>query len=462
MNKWVILLALSLVGLVFAEPVTAATKPNIIMVLIDDMGWADLSCFGNRQASTPVIDRLASEGIVFEQFYVNSPICSPSRVAITTGQYPQRWRITSYLDNARKNAQRGLANWLNPEAPVYARMLHEAGYATGHFGKWHMGGQRDVDVAPPISTYGFDESLTNFEGMGPKLLPLTLEPGWDTPKKIWADAERLGGPYTWTMRCEITSGFVDAALDFMQRAEKKDQPFFINLWPDDVHGPWVPSLKNWKKNIPGRYLSVLREMDAQFAPLFDYVRKNPKLRNNTLIVFCSDNGADPKTFDPATKPFRGSKATLYEGGVRSPLIVWGPGLLNKKRAGSRNDEAVIGAMDIAPSLLSLAGVQVPASVQFDGENMVDTLLGNQPRSRSTPLFFSRPPDFKEAFGAEKNMPDLAMRKGQWKLLCNYDGSAAQLYDVTVDQREQNNLSDAHPEVTAQLIDQLLDWYKSVR
>ena len=325
-----------------------------------------------------------------------------------------------------------------------------------------MGGQRDVDVAPPISAYGFDESLTNFEGMGPKLLPLTLEPGWSEPKKIWENAERLGGPYSWTMRCEITSGFVDAALDFVKRAEKKDQPFFINLWPDDVHGPWVPSLKNWKKNIPGLYLSVLTEMDQQLAPLFDYVRNNSRLRDNTLIVFCSDNGADPKTFDPAEKPLRGSKATLYEGGVRSPLIVWGPGLLDKKQVGSRNKDVVIGAMDIAPSLLSLAGVQSPQSVRFDGENMIDTLLGNDLQSRSTPIFFSRPPDFKKAFGVEKNMPDLAVRKGPWKLLCNYDGNAVQLYDVTDDPREQHNLARAHPEVTEELTGQLLDWYRSVR
>ena len=461
MKKWITMLGIGLAGLAFAEPTSAASRPNIVMVLIDDMGWADLACFGNGQAATPSIDRLASEGIVFEQFYVNSPICSPSRVAITTGQYPQRWHITSYLDNARKNAHRGMANWLNPEAPVFARMLQEAGYATGHFGKWHMGGQRDVDVAPPISAYGFDESLTNFEGMGPKLLPLTLEPGWDKPKKIWADAERLGGPYTWTMRCEITSGFVDAAIDFMKRADKKEQPFFINVWPDDVHGPWVPSLKNWEEDIPGLYLSVLKEMDEQLAALFDYVRRNPKLRENTLVVFCSDNGADPKTFDPSTKPLRGSKATLYEGGVRSPLIVWGPGLQNGKRAGTRNQNAVVGAMDLAPSLLGLAGVQPPKTVRFDGENMIATLLGRESRSRSTPIYFSRPPDFKKAFGAEQNLPDLAVRKDQWKLLCNDDGSAPQLYDLLEDPKERNSLTRTHPEVAAELTRQLLDWHQSM-
>ena len=173
-----------------AEP----TKPNIVFVLIDDMGWGDFSCFGNTEAKTPNIDRLAAEGLRFKQFYVNSPICSPSRCAFVTGQYPQRWRINSYLEFRAANEAKGNAQWLDPRAPSLARTLQAGGYATGHFGKWHLGGQRDVDDAPAITAYGYDASLTNFEGMGPKLLPLTRKPGDKEPKKIWADAERLGGP----------------------------------------------------------------------------------------------------------------------------------------------------------------------------------------------------------------------------------------------------------------------------
>ena len=118
-----------------------AAPPNIVLVFIDDMGWGVFSCFGNKDAKTPQIDRLAKEGVRFEQFYVNSPICSPSRTAISTGQYPQRWRITSYLAHRALNERRGMSQWLAPKAPMLARSLHQAGYATGHFGKWHMGGQ---------------------------------------------------------------------------------------------------------------------------------------------------------------------------------------------------------------------------------------------------------------------------------------------------------------------------------
>ena len=137
-------------------------KPNIILFFIDDMGWSDFSCFGNTNASTPNVDRMAAEGIAFESFYVNSPICSPSRVSISTGTYPQRWKISSYLADRASNNSRGMANWLDPKAPMLARSLKQAGYATGHFGKWHMGGQRDVNDAPAITEYGFDESLTIF------------------------------------------------------------------------------------------------------------------------------------------------------------------------------------------------------------------------------------------------------------------------------------------------------------
>ena len=180
---------LSILG--YSKSSFASQKPNIILIFIDDMGWADLSCFGNKDVQTPNIDRLASEGIRFEQFYVNSPICSPSRVAISTGTYPQRWNITSYLDGNEINQKRGMANWLDTSAPMLARSLNNAGYATGHFGKWHMGGQRNVNNAPFINEYGFDKSLTNFEGMGAKLLPLTID---ETGKKgrIWEEAENLG------------------------------------------------------------------------------------------------------------------------------------------------------------------------------------------------------------------------------------------------------------------------------
>ena len=334
--------------------------PNIIMVFIDDMGWADFSCFGNTAASTPAIDQLAEEGVRFTQFYVNSPICSPSRVALTTGQYPQRWRIGSYLASRSTNQNRGIAEWLDPAAPTLARMLHDAGYTTGHFGKWHMGGQRDVDDAPPITDYGFDRSLTNFEGMGAKLLPLTMTPD-GKGGRIWQDAERLGSPVTWMQRSEITGGFTAAALDFIKEADAAKKPFYLNLWPDDVHSPFWPPAEEYNvaksKGKRGLYLAVLEAMDRQFEKLFDYIRDNPALRDNTLVLVCSDNGCELGAGQAG--PLKGYKTHLFEGGIRSPLVVWGPGLLAKDAIGTRNTTSVFSAIDLTPSLLELANAKPP-------------------------------------------------------------------------------------------------------
>jgi uncharacterized sulfatase len=448
-------------ALVMASPCVrvraeAAERPNIIVVFIDDMGWADFSCFGNTDARTPNVDRMAAEGIAFEQFYVNSPICSPSRVAISTGTYPQRWRITSYLAHRRNNGKRGIANWLDPKAPMLARSLKGAGYATGHFGKWHMGGQRDVTDAPAIAEYGFDESLTNFEGLGPKLLPLTMRPGGKVGR-IWGGATVLGGPVTWMQRSKITGGFIDAAIPFMDGARKAGRPFYVNLWPDDVHGPFWPPVEKWGDGSKRRlYLSVLEEMDRQFGRLFDYVRDDAKLRDNTLVLICSDNGCEKGA--GRAGPLKGYKTHLYEGGIRSPLVAWGPGLLSAGAPGTRNTGSVFSAIDLAPSLLRLAGAKPPPAAAFDGEDVLDTLLGRSTRSRAAPIFFSRPPDRKSYYGF-KDLPDLAVRRGRWKLLCDYDGSRPELHDLTVDPGEARNVAEANPDVTEELTKMVVDWYR---
>ncbi|CAN5466793.1 hypothetical protein BH23VER1_BH23VER1_25770 [soil metagenome] len=427
-----------------AEP--ARSQPNIITVFIDDMGWSDLSCFGGT-VETENIDRLAAEGIRFTNFYVNSPICSPSRVALTTGQYPQRWRITSYLAARKLNAQRGMADWLDPEAPTLARALQRSGYATGHFGKWHMGGQRDVDDAPAIAEYGFDESLTNFEGMGAKLLPLTLKPGDAEPGKIWEDAVRLGEPVTWKQRSEITGGFVDAALTFIDGARQAGKPFFVNVWPDDVHSPFFPPLTKWGESKRARYLGVLDAMDDQLAPLFDHVRNDDHLRANTLIIVCSDNGHEPGA--GSSDPLRGAKTWLYEGGIRSPLIVWAPGHIDGALAGTTNTESILCALDLNRSLYAIAGTEPAAAL--DGEDLSQSLLGKSQAGRQAPIFWRRPPD-RPGFGhgLDEANPDLAARHGRWKFLVNHDGSDLQLYDLVADPSESRNLAAQHPEVAGRL------------
>lgn len=451
---------LGLISLANLPAVSAESRPpNIIMVFIDDLGWGDFSCFGNPDVKTPHVDRLAAEGIRFSQFYVNSPICSPSRTALTTGQYPQRWRITSFLNNRADNERRGMAQWLDPKAPSLARFLKQSGYATGHFGKWHMGGQRDVDDAPAITAYGFDESLTNFEGMGAKLLPLTLKPGDEKPGRIWQDAERLGQPVTWMQRSIITTGFIDAAIPFMDKAARSGNPFYVNLWPDDVHSPFWPPVDKWADGKRGLYLAVLKEMDRQLGKLFDHIRNTPALKDNTLLLVCSDNGHEPGAGSGG--PFKGAKATLFEGGIRSPLVVWGPRFIAAGKAGHHNETTVFSAFDLVPSLLKFAETPAPATVAFDGETLLETLLGKSSASRQAPLFWRRPPDRKSSPYGLPPQPDLAVREGTWKLLCDYDGARPELYDLTQDRGETTNLAAQYPDMVRHLSASVIAWHKSM-
>ncbi len=446
---------------------TAAPRPNIVIVFIDDMGWADLSCFGNEDAHTPHIDQLAEEGLRFNHFHVAAPICSPSRAGLLTGQYPQRWHIGSFLGNRAENEKRGIAHWLDPQAPTLARFLQKSGYATGHFGKWHLGGQRDVDDAPLITAYGFDQSLTNFEGLGPRILPTSRVAPGQPERRHDLGSARLGhGSITWESREKVTTRFVDAALGFIDTSLAAKKPFYLNLWPDDVHTPVIPSFARREAIAKGDkralYLAVLEEMDAQLAPLFDRIRNEPALRNNTIILVASDNGHEPGAGSGG--PLRGAKGTLYEGGTRSPLIVWSPALLAPESVGALNKTSVLSALDLTPSLLALVGATPSASeVKFAGEHRLDTLLGHAAEPRKTPLFFRRPPDRKTnpRYGDTEPLPDLALRDGSWKFLCDYDGAKPELYDLASDPSESRNLAAAQPELVQTFTDKLLTWHRTL-
>jgi len=457
MNKTILCLLVACFTAVARSSVAA--PPNVIFVLIDDMGYADLTCYGETRVHTREIDRLAAEGIRFTQYYVNCPICSPSRTALLTGQYPARWKITSYLASRAENRRRGMAQWLDPAAPTLARQLKAAGYTTGHFGKWHMGGQRDVGDAPLINEYGFDRTLTTFEGLGDRVLPILDSYDGKPPKKYALGSDKLGrGKITWMDRSVVTTAFADAALQFIKDAEKAGHPFYVNVWPDDVHSPFFPpkALRGdgTKKSL---YLGVVQATDDQLRPLFDYVRNSPKLRDNTLIIVSSDNGPEPGA--GSAGPFRGHKGNLYEGGIREPLVVWGPGLVDKRAEGTTNESTVVAGVDLLPSLLDLTGAKPAAGELMDGEDLSASLLGKEKQVRRRPLLWLRPPD--RPGPADDPFPDLAVREGDWKLLVNEDGSKPQLYDLSNDIAEANNLAAREPQRVAQLKKMVLDWRKSL-
>ncbi len=438
---------------------TSTARPNFVFLLIDDMGYGDMSCYGSKEVRTPNLDRLAGEGLRFTQFCVASPICSPSRTGFTTGQYPARWRITSYLAARRENERRGMAQWLDPSAPTLARLLHQAGYATGHFGKWHMGGQRDVGEAPLITEYGFDKSLTQFEGLGDRLLPLCDACDGTPPRQYALGSDRLGrGQITWLDRSIITGAFITNALRFIEESKKAGKPFYVNIWPDDVHSPFFPPCDmRGDGSKRQRYLGVVKAMDQQFARLFDYLRNDPQLRTNTILIVASDNGPEPGAGEAG--PLRGHKGNLYEGGFREPFIVWAPGFMGDSVRGKVNERSVISGVDLLPSLARLAGAALPAGVVFDGEDFSLTFLGRETKIRSRPLFWSRPPD--RPGPVNDRFPDLAVRDGDWKLLMMEDGARPQLYNLATDPGESHNLADAQPAWVERLSRELLAWRKSV-
>ena len=199
-------------------------------------------------------------------------------------------------------------------------------------------------------------------------------------------------------------------------------------------------------------------MEKLFGKLLEYIQNNEELRNNTLVLFCSDNGPEKDAGQAGI--LKGYKTHLYEGGIRSSLVVWGPGFINKKVWGSRNTESVFAAIDIKPSLLEFAGVKEPNNSLTDGENLIKTILGKTTKSRQAPVFYSRPPDRKNFYGFN-NLPDLAMRHGQWKLLCDYDGSRPELYNIVDDPGETQNLAAKNKEIVDDMTQQLIRWYKSM-
>jgi uncharacterized sulfatase len=320
-----------------------------------------------------------------------------------------------------------------------------------------MGGQRDVSEAPLISEYGFDQSLTNFEGLGDRVLPLLNEYDGREPRRYSLGSENLGrGEMTWLDRDKVTGAFVSGAVEFIDRAKAANKPFFVNLWPDDVHSPFFPSeAKSNLKMKRKRYLAVAEDMDRQFGVLFDKIRKDETLRKNTIIILTSDNGPEPGA--GSAEPYRGTKGQLYEGGIREPLIVWAPGLMKSSSVGKLNGTSWLTSVDMARSVLSIAGVKVAAEKKLDGEDLSPTLLGVEEQSRKAPLIWVRPPDRPGPVDAP--WPDLAIREGKWKLLTMANGSATELYDLSADPTEMRNVADSNAEVVERLKKQAVGWFE---
>ena len=469
--QWIRTLAILSAGVLFfltpghSKGETSNSRPpNIMMIFIDDMGWGDLGCYGNPDIKTPNIDTLAAEGIRFEQFYVASPICSPSRVAVTTGQFPARHKINSYLNSRAKNAARGMVNFLDPSIPAVARHFQSAGYATAHFGKWHMGGGRDVDDAPLPQAYGFQESLVSFEGLGDRI----LQPN---NHGLSAQSAKLGhGKITYVEKHKNTETYVNRSIDFISRHQS--EPFYLHLWLNDVHDPFKPTqlqLDKYSRFSKNKYLqqyyAVMDEMDQQLGRLFDHIDESG-LEKNTIIIVCADNGptAWPRYkregFDAPgwTGGLRGRKWSLYEGGIREPLIIRWPG---KIKAGQVDKSSVINAVDFFPTFCTLAELTSP-QVEWDGIDFSKSLLDG-PITRSKPMYweYGRNASYLRPAELKDRSPVLAIREGDWKLLMNADGSDLQLYNLAKSLDESMNVASSHPEIAQSLKDKLMEWKRQL-
>ena len=446
------LLACSLCAIVaaLAECPVAAVEPNrphIVFVLADDFGYGDVGCYGNREAKTPHLDRMAAEGIRLTQYYSGSPICSPSRASLITGMFPAGWQITSFLQTKKGNRACGQADFLDPRAPSLPRQLKAAGYATAHFGKWHLGGGRDVTDAPQFAEYGYDEHAGTYESPQPH--PDITATNW-----IWSPEDKV-------KRWDRTAFFIDQTIDFLAR--HRQQPCFVNVWLDDTHTPWIPSDEQLKGQPAGpeqerKFQAVLTEMDRQIGRLLAEI-KRLGLDEQTLVIFTSDNGALPTFSGRRNGKLRGSKLSLYEGGIRLPFLARWPG---KVPAGRVDERSVIAAVDMLPTLCQLGSAPLPTDSKLDGQDASGVLLGRA-NERGQPLFWEygrNDTSFAYPKGRDRS-PNLAIRDGRWKLLVNSTGDSPELYDVVADPRETADVIEKHPDVAASLRDAVLTWRKSL-
>lgn len=446
-------------SVVAAADAAPARRPNIIMLLIDDMGWGDFSCFGNKDAQTPHIDRLAAEGLRFEQFYVASPICSPSRVGLSTGQYPQRWRITSFLNNRAENNARGMAQWLDPQAPMLARMLHDAGYATGHFGKWHLNGKngdRNTTALPgrailandPLSPgkLGFDEwvSADNFFDLDPVLGRNGV------PEKFQGDSS------------DVTT---DEALKFIRRRAAAAQPFLAVVWFGSPHVPHqaLPADKAAYGALPEadqNYYGELTAVDRSVGRLRAALREL-RIADNTLLWYNSDNGgnAGPKS----TGNLRGSKGTLWEGGLRVPGLVEWPARIPRPFV----SEMPCSTLDIYPTVLAATGAVAQNQIlPLDGINLLPH-FDRQTETRTQALPFWNHAGAQPGHAAWLEWPyklhthPVAARGAKKSKPAGEPTPAVQLYDVSKDPKETTDLAAQEPARVARMTAALAAWQASV-
>lgn len=418
--------------------------PNILFILIDDLGWMDLACQGNPHLHTPNIDRLATQSMRFTDAYAAAPVCSPTRAAILTGHSPARLHITNHLphqDRFTPEASRLLPAEMRDHLPLEAttiaeRLKIDAGYSTAFIGKWHLYKGRDHQFGPQFQ--GFDLNIGGCSYGGP--------PTFFDPYRIQFLKDRREGEY-------LPDRLVDEAIGEMRKQRRTGNPFFIALfnytvhWPMEAPGAFLAKYRN--RPLKGyrdfRYAAMIEAMDVAIGRLLDELNALG-LERETLLVFTSDNGPFGGVGDP--RPLRGDKGHLYEGGIRVPLIVRWPGRIEP---GSECNAPVI-LTDFYPTLLDAAGLQPNSDYPGDGENLVPLLTGRGKLKRDA--IFWHYPNF--AFHRDNRLGS-AIRMGDFKLLEFFEDDSVELYNLKDDLSERRNLAGSMPELTTEMRQRLQAW-----
>ncbi|TWT65270.1 sulfatase [Allorhodopirellula solitaria] len=457
-NSIVLCLTVALTVLVVRAEAIGADPPktNVIVVLIDDLGWKDVGCNGSEYYQTPNIDRLASQGMRFTDGYAACNVCSPSRAAILSGKCPARLMLTQWLPSGRWSPTehrlregRYLAN-LPLEEVTVGEAMREAGYRTGFIGKWHLG----TETYYYPEHQGFDVNIAGRDYGAPGSYFFPFEGGWRIPttgKMLRKESPLSGekGDYLPDRLAEEAEGFI---------RQNADQPFFLILSHYAVHTPLqakkevidryrdVPKTQRQGKPT---YAAMVESIDDSLGRVMDTLQ-DENLDDRTLIIFTSDNGGNGGVTNHA--PLRGNKGSNYEGGIRVPLIIKWPG---QTEPGWVSDTPVIG-MDLYPTILDATGQSLKPYQHLDGTSLVPVLTGSGRLERDA--IYWHYPHYNRHPSA---FPSGVIRAGDWKLIEEFETGELSLYNLAEDIGESTELSNAEPAKLAELHSKLKAWRREV-
>ena len=439
-----------------AAVVADETKTNVVLILIDDLGWKDLGCYGSQYYKTPHIDRLASEGMRFTDGYAACNVCSPSRAAILSGKYPARLLLTQWLPSGRWDAKKNklkegrYVSNLPLEEITIAEALREAGYRTAFMGKWHLG----TETYYYPEHQGFDLNVAGRDYGAPGSYFYPFEGSWRIPTT--GQTLHKKSPLTGKEGDYLPDRLAEEAEQFIR--ENVDSPFFLMLSHYAVHTPLQA-----RKRVVKKYADVpkeLRQGNPTYAAMVESIDdsvgrimatlKDVNLADQTMIIFTSDNGGNGKVTDHS--PLRANKGSNYEGGIRVPFIIKWHG---RVQPGSVSGEPVIGT-DIFPTILEATGQPLLPNQHMDGQSLVPVLTGADALNRSA--IFWHYPHYNQHPSA---FPSGVVRSGDWKLIEAFESGKLSLYNLAEDIGETNDLSTSQPQKLKALHEELKTWRRDV-